>query len=108
MKRNLKDIFDIVDLANDIAHAKIGKEREVWEFLGLINCETLAENLFESGYRRAYAVRKEAARDIVKKYKEAFEVIREEREINKTAFDYLCDDVSDEILNDYGVEVDIE
>ena len=71
MKRNLKEIFEIVDLANDIAHAKIGKEREVWEFLGLINCETLSENLYETGYRRASVVWKEAARDtaryIVKK-----------------------------------------
>lgn len=62
--------------------------------------------LYESGYRKADEVRAETAREIVKKYKEAFEVIREEREINKTAFDFLYDDISDEILNDYGVEVE--
>lgn len=55
--KSLEDIFNIVNFSQDIAHTKIEKYREVWEFLGLINCNTLAEELYESGYRKAEEIR---------------------------------------------------
>lgn len=78
------------------------KSYEDWVYvLGQQNGFKLALKLVED----LYDVRADTAREIVKKYKEAFEVIREEGEINKTAFDFLYDDISDEILNDYGEDI---